>query len=313
MITSKPISAAVQQAVAELLAALHARSGGEKYGLSPESFALVLSSVATKYLPAEASQSDARAFLLTLRVEELALARACAAGDNAAWEVFLTRYREKLYHSALRIARDDAAARELADGLYGALYGASGPEAERVSKLASFSGRGSLEGWLRTVLAQEFVNRYRRTKRLVSLDEELEGGAQFSAPQTEPANAVDPRLETCTDAALAALSSEDRFVLAAYYLDRRPLAQVARMLSVHESTISRKVDKLAKTLRKKILAGLMRQGMGRSEAEQALEVDVRDLQLNIRGSLAQESRQGTFSADGDSSPLPPKNSKVGRN
>jgi hypothetical protein len=73
------------------------------------------------------------------------------------------------------------------------------------------------------------------------------------------------------------------------------------------------VDKLAKTLRKKILAGLMRQGMGRSEAEQALEVDVRDLQLNIRGSLAQESRQGTFSADGDSSPLPPKNSKVGRN
>ena len=312
MITSKPISAAVQHAVAELLAALHARSGGEKYGLSPESFALVLSSVAMKYLPAEASQSDTRAFLLTLRVEELALARACAAGDNAAWEVFLTRYREKLYHSALRIARDDAAARELADGLYGELYGASG-EAERVSKLASFSGRGSLEGWLRTVLAQEFVNRYRRTKRLVSLDQELEGGAQFSAPETEPATAVDPRLETCTDAALAALSSEDRFVLAAYYLDRRPLAQVARMLGVHESTISRKVDKLAKTLRKKILAGLMRQGMGRSEAEQALEVDVRDLQLNIRGSLAQESLQGTFSADGDSLPLPPKNSKVGRN
>ncbi len=126
MITSKPISAAVQPAVAELLAELHARSGGEKYGLSPESFALILSGVATKYLPAEASQSDARTFLLTLRVEELALARACAAGDNAAWEVFLTRYREKLYHSALRIAREDAAARELADGLYGELYGASG-------------------------------------------------------------------------------------------------------------------------------------------------------------------------------------------
>src|ERR1700678_781548 len=212
MITSKPISAAVQQAVAELLVALHARSGGEKYGLSPESFALILSSVATKYLPAEASQSDTRAFLLTLRVEELALARACAAGDNAAWEVFLTRYRERLYHSALRIARDDAAARDLADGLYGELYGASGPEAERISKLASFTGRGSLEGWLRTVLAQEFVNRYRRTKRLVSLDEESEDGAQFAMPEQEPTPSADQRLESATDAALAALSGEERMV-----------------------------------------------------------------------------------------------------
>ena len=43
-------------------------------------------------------------------------------------------------------------------------------------------------------------------------------------------------------------------VLAAYYLDGRTLAEIARMLGVHESTISRKVDKLAKSLRKKILA-----------------------------------------------------------
>jgi RNA polymerase sigma-70 factor, ECF subfamily len=312
MTTTKPISAAVQPVVAELLTELHGRSSGEKYGLTPESFAVILCGIATKYLPAEASQSDVRTFLLTLRVEELALTRACAAGDNAAWEVFLTRYREKLYHSALRIARDDAAARELADGLYGELYGATGREGDRVSKLASFSGRGSLEGWLRTVLAQEFVNRYRSTKRLVSLDEELEGGTQFAAPETEPATAVDPRLEACTDAALAALSSEDRFVLAAYYLDRRPLAEVARMLGVHESTISRKVDKLTKTLRKKILAGMMGQGMGRSEAEQALEVDVRDLQLNIRSSLAQESQERTFSEDGKALPLREKNSRVGR-
>src|SRR5271167_4303335 len=295
MVTSKPISAAVQPAVAELLAELHARSGGEKYGLSPESFALILSSVATKYLPVEASQSDARTFLLTLRVEELALARACAAGDNAAWEVFLTRYREKLYHSALRIAREDAAARELADGLYGELYGASGREAERVSKLASFSGRGSLEGWLRTVLAQEFVNRYRRTKRMVSLDEESEDGAQFAAPAPETLPSADSRLESATDAALAALDSEDRMVLAAYYLDGRTLAEIARMLGVHESTISRKVDKLAKSLRKKILAGMMQQGMARRQAEEALEVDVRDLHVDIRRSLAQDSPAATFS------------------
>jgi len=33
------------------------------------------------------------------------------------------------------------------------------------------------------------------------------------------------------------------------------------MLGVHESTISRKVDKLAKSLRKKILSTMMQQGM----------------------------------------------------
>ena len=43
-------------------------------------------------------------------------------------------------------------------------------------EVSLFTGRGSLEGWLRTVLAQEFVNRYRRTRRLVSLDEEGEDG-----------------------------------------------------------------------------------------------------------------------------------------
>jgi RNA polymerase sigma-70 factor (ECF subfamily) len=84
-------------------------------------------------------------------------------------------------------------------------------------------------------------------------------------------------------------------VLAAYYLDGRTLAEVARMLGVHESTISRKVDKLAKILRKKILAGMMQQGMTRRQADEALEVDVRDVQVNIRRSLAQETPAEAFS------------------
>src|SRR5580704_15499365 len=159
MSAAKPISASVQSAVSELLAELQAKSGCEKLGMPAESFAAILCDVAAKYLPAGATQTEVETFLLTLRVEELALARACAAGHNAAWEIFLTRYREKLYQSALRIAREDSAARDLADTLYAELYGTGTREGERVSKLASFTGRGSLEGWLRTVLTQEFVNR----------------------------------------------------------------------------------------------------------------------------------------------------------
>jgi RNA polymerase sigma-70 factor, ECF subfamily len=298
MRATKPISAQVQSAVADLLAELHANSGCEKIGLDRESFAAILGDVATKYLPANSSHAEARTFLLTLRIEELALARACAAGNNSAWELFLTRYREKLYLSALRIAREDSSARDLADSLYAELYGTSTRDGERISKLASFTGRGSLEGWLRTVLAQEFVNRYRRTKRLVSLDEESEDGLQFAAPEPEVPSA-DSRLESATDAALASLDGEDRMVLAAYYLDGRTLAEIARMLGVHESTISRKVDKLAKSLRKKILAGMVRQGMARRQAEEALEVDVRDLRVDIRRNLTQESRDAAFSEKKD--------------
>ncbi|MGA2344619.1 MAG: sigma-70 family RNA polymerase sigma factor [Candidatus Sulfotelmatobacter sp.] len=294
MSSAKPISA-VQSVVNELLADLHAKGGCERIGLTRESFAVILCEVGSKHATATTSEAEIRTFFLGLRVDELALARACAAGVNSAWEIFLIKFREKLYLSALRIAREDSAARELADTLYADLYGTNTREGERVSKLASYTGRGSLEGWLRTVLAQEYVNRYRRTKRLVSLDEESEEGIQFRAPDPEPVSAADPRLGQATDEALAFLSGEDRMVLSAYYLDGRTLAEIARMLGVHESTISRKLDKLAKSLRKQIVAALGRRGMSRRQAEEALEVDVRDLQLDIRRSLTQDSSPAAFS------------------
>jgi RNA polymerase sigma-70 factor (ECF subfamily) len=288
-------TSAVHSVVYELLTELHAKGDCQNIGMTPESFAAILCEVGTKYTAATASESEVRSFLLSLRVDELALARACAAGSNSAWEIFLTRFREKLYQSALRIAREDSAARDLADNLYADLYGTATRDGERVSKLASYTGRGSLEGWLRTVLAQEYVNRYRRTKRLVSLDEESEDGIQFSAPEPEPVANADPRLEQATDEAIVQLPAEDRAVLAAYYLDGRTLAEIARMLGVHESTISRKLDKLAKALRKQILAGLGRRGMSRRQAEESLETDVRDLQVDIRRTLTQDSSPPAFS------------------
>jgi RNA polymerase sigma-70 factor, ECF subfamily len=293
--SSTKLISAVPSVVNELLADLCAKSGCEKIGLTRESFAAILCEVGSKHATAAGSESEIRTFLLSLRADELALARACAAGSNSAWEIFLTRYREKLYLSALRIAREDSAARELADTLYADLYGTNTREGQRVSKLASYTGRGSLEGWLRTVLAQEYVNRYRRTKRLVSLDEESEEGIQFRAPEPDPVPAADSRLAQATDEALADLCAEDRVVLSAYYLDGRTLAEIAHMLGVHESTISRKIDKLAKSLRKQIVAALVRRGMSRRQAEEALEVDVRDLRVDIRRSLAQESSAPAFS------------------
>ncbi len=283
----------VSAGLESMLTELYEKSG--KSGLSREQFAAVLNEVAAKYLPADASERQTAEFLAGLRVEELALARACAAGQERAWEVFMARYREKLYDIAGYIAKEDSAARELADSLYADLYGTTTRDGQRVSKLASYTGRGSLEGWLRTVMAQEFVNRFRRQRRLVSLDEESEDGEQFAAAGPEPAMVVDPRVEATTDEVLSRLAAEERFILASYYLDGRTLAEIARALKVHESTISRKVDKLAKSLRKQILAALERKGMSRRQAEEALDVDVRDLSLNVRDRVAQETAPQSFS------------------
>jgi RNA polymerase sigma-70 factor, ECF subfamily len=277
-----------------LMVELYLKSGAQEFALSREQFAAILEEVRAKYLPADARAEAVQELYGSLRVEDLALARACAAGNERAWERFLIRYREKLYNVAGYITKESSSARELADSLYADLYGMGGRDGQRVSKLTSYTGRGSLEGWLRTVLAQEHVNRYRKQRRLVSLDEENEEGVQFSAIESEPAIVVEPRLEAAIDEALTALPAEDRFVLAMYYLDDRTLADIARTLSVHESTISRKVDKLAKSLRKHILASLGRSGMSRRQAQEALEVDVRDLGLNIRSRLAQETASGTF-------------------
>src|SRR5258707_14826088 len=146
---------------------------------------------------------------------ELALARACAAGHEAAWQVLLTRYREKLYDIARGITREDSRGRDLADSIYGDLYGTSEKDGCRVSRLSFYMGRGSLEGWLRTVLAQEFVNRYRKQKRLVSLEEQTEEGAEFSAAEPGPRGPLDSRLGAALDASLRQLMGEDRLVLAA--------------------------------------------------------------------------------------------------
>lgn len=282
-----------------LVRELHVAGNGEKFGIAEAEFSAILESIAAKYLPTARKQGDIQILYKSLRVEELILARACSAGNELAWEVFLTRYREKLYDIALHIAKENSAARDLADSVYADLYGLTTREGKRICKLASYTGRGSLEGWLRTVVAQEFVNRYRKQRRLVSLDEESEDGFQFAALQAEKTPAVDARLEVAVEAALASLDSGDRFVLASYFLDERTLAEIARILGVHESTISRKLDKLTKSLRKRVIAEMVRQGMGREQAKAALEVDVRDLTLDIRGKLArtdaQETRPPAFS------------------
>src|SRR5215471_3936671 len=274
---------------------LFVKSGGDRYGLTEAEFHCILEQVAAKYLPGAQAEQRQR-FWRELKLEELALARACAAGHELAWQVFLTRYREKLYDIARGITKEDSRARDLADSIYGDLYGTAEKDGRRVSRLSFYMGRGSLEGWLRTVLAQEFVNRYRKQKRLVSLEEQQEEGVQFSTTEHDPSGPIDGRLGSAVDEALDRLAPEDRLILAAYYLDRRTLTEIGKLVGVHESTISRRMEKLLKGLRKQVMSGLVARGMNRGQAEEALEADVRYLQVDVSRKL-QENRRAAFQED----------------
>jgi RNA polymerase sigma-70 factor (ECF subfamily) len=276
------------------VAELYQDRGGGKFGLTLEQFASLLQGIVARYLP-DAERAECEELCRSLRIEDLVLARACAAGSESAWDVFLNRYRAKLYDIAGYITRENSRARDLADSIYAELYGTETRDGNRTCKLASYSGRGSLEGWLRTVMAQEYVNRHRRERRLVSIDEEDGQAERLPAKDPDPVAPVDARVEAATDDALGELKGEERFLLASYYLDGRTLAEIAHHLGVHESTISRKLERISRSLRKKILGALTKNGMSRRQAEEALEVDVRDLQINLRPHLLQKGDAEPFS------------------
>lgn len=280
--------------IAEFCAEQFEACGAQRFGFDRDGLIALLTPVVERW-NGNAGAAEVQQFLAALHLQELVLTRGCAAGSDAAWDEFLTRYRSPLYSTAYKIAPDEATARELADSLYAELYGISDSGTVRASKLLYYSGRGSLEGWLRTVLAQEYINRHRKTRRETSLDEEVEQGKQFSAPPQTPDPPADDRVNRATAAEIGTLDADERFILASYFLDGRKLAEIGRVLGVHESTISRKLERITASLRKQIRKRLIDQGMSVREADEAMQdVDVRDLQVPLEKSLRQESKDTTF-------------------
>ena len=278
------------------------RAIGERYGASPaarygiarEAFCAILIAVVERY--ADSGNTNEQLELLNaLHVDELVLARACAAGNETAWEDFLGRYRARLYEAAYKMAREEAAGRELADGLYAELWGLKVREGARASKLDYYMGRGSLEGWLRTVLAQRHVDRVRSYARDVSMEAREEAGASFAAQETPQALAPDERVVRALENALAGAPNEERFLLAAYFLDRRTLAEIGRQMGVHESTVSRKLDRATAALRKQVRKSLLAAGLAPARCDELMEeIDVRDLTVDVKANLRQERRTETI-------------------
>jgi RNA polymerase sigma-70 factor (ECF subfamily) len=225
-----------------------------------------------------ASDEHKAAFFRELKLNDLVLAKACAAGNEHAWEHFMALYSKPLTRAAIAISGGETVGQDLADAFYAELYGLSERDGARRCPLDSYRGRGSLLGWLRTTLAQRFVDHFRRTHREQPLDE-----IDIPAPDDiikAPATQL-PMLAQAVESALQREDAEERFLLAAYYLDGQTLAQIAGVLQVHEATVSRRLRRAAESVRKEVVRNLLRMGMNRRAADEALGSDPRDVDLKM--------------------------------
>jgi len=227
-------------------------------------------------------------YLDSLHLSDLALACACSAGDTAAWDYFVERYRPELLRSARAIlaksAAGDAAARDLADSLYAELYGLrESTSGARRSLFAYFHGRSKLSTWLHAILAQRHVDEIRRAQKTQSLDDsdgDFEDGGGNRLDLADPnATPPDPErdaylamMQSCVTDALAALDPRDRLRLAYYYVDELTLAQIGKLLGEHEATVSRKLERTRADLRRCVEVAL-REEKKLSEAQLQLCFD----------------------------------------
>jgi RNA polymerase sigma factor (sigma-70 family) len=290
-----------------------------EWNLAREQFEAALGrSVAHRFsgAPASPEPKAIENYLETLHHEDLALACACSAGSESAWNQFVARFRQDLYRAARAIAGDSSAS-ELADSLYADLYGLRESEGRRKSLFDYFHGRSKLGTWLRAVLAQRHVDAIRRARKLEPLEDEAgrenpEVAASASAGSQSAADPPDPDrpkylslVQAALAAALDSLEPRDRLRLAYYYADERTLAEIGGLLGEHEATVSRKLDRARRDLRHRIEEAL-RNGKKLSEAQIQLCYDYAreewpfDLTLRLRPASvdpAQARRPGVVSSD----------------
>lgn len=298
---------------AHIVGALHAEAMCPRWGLSQEAFAEGLRrSVGKRFGGAQPDPSEVEAYLKSLHLEDLALACACSEGLEKAWEFFIAHFRQDLRRAASAMLRgpgrtDDARAEELADSLYGELYGVrSGADGRRKSLFEYFHGRSKLSTWLRAVLAQKQVDLFRTGGRTVSLDAGMEGdppGELAVRTKSFPAG-PDPhrkmylgRFDKALSAAIVGLTPRDRMILACYYVDQLTLAEIGRLLREHESTVSRQLERMRRALRESVTQTLQCEipacngrpaepGLDAAQIELAFEYAVQDWPFDLSQTLS---------------------------
>jgi len=250
---------------------LYVQSQAARWGLARDRFAAALERSAKKSLTSEAGNlHKLEQYLKALHLEDLALATACAAGCEPAWEHFFATYRSYLRSAAAAILRCSATspeACELADSLFSDLYGLADGKGSERSLFRYFHGRSSLKTWLRAVLAQRHIDSVRAGRRFEELPEEDAPSAARKLPLDQPLPA-DPHREQyvslfarALQSALDGLAPLERDRLRLYYAEEKTLAEIGRLLGEHESSVSRHLERVRGELRQSV-EEILRRGFG---------------------------------------------------
>lgn len=253
----------VSFALAEKL--FRAAAAPSAWDLTIEQFQVALERSASKKFcnPAPAAAVDAATtekYLSGLQLYELALACACSAGSEAAWEHFVAKYRPELHRAARAIA-GDARGRELADSIYAELFGLRESEDFRRSLFDYFHGRSKLTTWLYAILAQRHVDEIRRGRKEESLDDPPSEERAGPAIEVKTMWSDDPErehylalMQAALTSAIESLAAQDRLRLAYYYVEELTLAEIGKLFGEHEATASRKLESARRKVRERVEA-----------------------------------------------------------
>jgi RNA polymerase sigma-70 factor (ECF subfamily) len=282
---------------------LYQQSHADRWAIPVAVFAAALERCARKAFATPPEPNDLERLLTSLHLEDLALACACASGHEGAWEHFIREHRPVLYRAADAID-PTGGSRDLADSLYGELFGVVERDGERRSLFEYFHGRSSMSTWLRAVLAQRHVDRVRSTRRFEPLPEEESPPPPRSetAPQSRIANYV-RLMRRAVIAAVSRLPAKDRLRLGYYYAEDLTLAQIGRALGEHEATVSRNLAKARREIRGDVERRLREEEhMSASEIDECFEAVVEDVgPLDVADLLGVTASADPVSSSGSSS------------
>lgn len=226
------------------------------FGNLSENFRLSLEKTLRKYQQNDPSAPPTTAetidFLRQIQADDLYLALACAGGSERAWWEFDQQHRSYLERVARHLARTEIDAQEVIDTVYVELYGTRVVDGERVSKFATYSGRGSLRGWLRTVIWHSLVDLHRASHDEVSLDEMTENvgeGHVHASFADAKLGGEDEMLEqiskdryrkatlSAIEKSFGSLDDHEKLLLLYYHAENLKLREIARLVENVESPL----------------------------------------------------------------------------
>jgi DNA-directed RNA polymerase specialized sigma24 family protein len=221
---------------AEQVEAIYAKCANAhpNFGVTRDDLAVALSAAVEKFADCSGlvgrrqSVRKLRDFVNELQHDDVYLALGCARGNEAAWWEFDRRYRSFIERLARHLLTARADADEVIDHIYAELFGTKVVNGVRLSKFRTYTGRGTLQGWLRAVVSNAVIDFYRRRQDEVSLDRLEEIGEEprvrhsrhahaHRAEESMLANVVRERYRTVTvtalDHALGSLDDHEKLLL----------------------------------------------------------------------------------------------------